>query len=140
LGIGNGGANPNSVWGGNQHATVVAGVSPKTGTCKNGDPAGHGICWFNPAAYVQTPAFQFGDAPRYFSNLRAPGYINTDLAIQKWFNIKESFRLQFRAEMFNVANHVNFTAPDPNIGDTTFGQVTNTQGARQVQLALKLYR
>jgi hypothetical protein len=140
LGIGNGGANPNSVWGGNQHATVVSGVDPKNGTCKNGDPAGHGICWFNPAAFVQTPAFQFGDAPRYFSNLRAPGYVNTDLAIQKWFNIKEDFRLQFRAEMFNVANHANFTAPDPNIGDTTFGQVTNTQGARQVQLALKLYR
>jgi hypothetical protein len=140
LGIGNGGANPNSVWGGNQHATVVSGVTPKSGSCQNGDPVGHGICWFNPAAFVQTPAFEFGDAPRYFSNLRAPGYVNTDLAIQKWFTFKEDFRLQFRAEMFNVANHANFTAPDPNIGDTTFGQVTNTQGARQVQLALKLYR
>jgi hypothetical protein len=140
LGIGNGGANPNSVWGGNQHATIVSGVDAKSGTCKNGDAVGHGICWFNPAAFVQTPAFQFGGAPRYFSNLRAPGYVNTDLAIQKWFNIKEDFRLQFRAEMFNFANHANFTAPDPNIGDTTFGQVTNTQGARQVQLALKLYR
>lgn len=62
--------------------------------------------------------------------------MNTDLAIQKWFTFKEDFRLRFRAEMFNVANHANFTAPDPNIGDTTFGQVTNTQGARQVQLAL----
>lgn len=140
LSIGNGGANPGSLWGGNQHATLVPGVSMKSGHCTDGQAVGSGTCWFNPTAFVQTPAFQFGDAPRYFSNLRAPGYVDTDLAIQKWFTFKEQYRLQFRAEMFNAFNRANFDAPDLGIGDGPFGQITNTQGARQVQLGLKLYR
>lgn len=140
LSISNGGANPASLWGGNQHSTLVPGVSEKSGTCKNGEAVGSKTCWFNPAAFVQTPAFQFGDAPRYFSNFRAPGYVDEDLGIQKWFNLTEKFRLQFTAQMFNAFNHTNFQSPDIGIGDAAFGQVTNTQGARQVQLSLKLTR
>jgi hypothetical protein len=140
LSISNGGANPSSLWGGNQHATLVPGGSEKSGTCKNGEDVGSKICWFNPAAFTQTPAFQFGDAPRYFSNLRAPGYVDEDLGIQKWFNLTEKFRLQFTGQMFNAFNHTNFQSPDIGIGDGTFGQVTSTQGARQVQLSLKLTR
>ena len=140
LSIGNGGANPGSLWGGNQHATLVPGVSEKSGACNNGQSVGGGTCWFNPAAFVQTPAFQFGDAPRYFSNLRAPGYVDEDLGIQKLFHLTEKFHLQFSAQMFNAFNHANFDSPDIGIGDSAFGQATNTQGARQVQLALKLTR
>lgn len=140
LSIGNGGANPSSVWGGNQHSTLVPNVSQKDGTCKNGEQVGHDVCMFNPAAFQQTPSFQFGDAPRYFPHLRAPGYNDTDLAIQKWFTIRENYRIQFRAEMFNFVNHPNFTSPDAGFGDKTFGQSSNTMGPRQVQLAIKIYR
>lgn len=140
LGIGNGGANGASVWGGNQHATIVPGVNPKSGTCPNGQSVGSGVCWFNGAAFTKTPAYQFGDAPRYFSNLRSPGYVDEDLGIQKWFNLTEKFRLQFTAQMFNAFNHANFQSPDTGIGDGTMGQVTATQGPRQVQLTLKLVR
>ena len=143
LGIGNGGANPASLWGGNQHATVASGVNWKSGGCTINNtlvPVGKQLCWFNASAPTQTPAYQFGNAPRYFSNLRSPGYVDEDLGIQKWFNITEGFRLQFRAEMFNAFNHTNFDSPDVGIGDGTFGRLTNTQGARQVQMALKLYR
>jgi hypothetical protein len=140
LSISNGGANPASLWGGNQHATVVSGVSLKQGKCNNGKVVGAQTCWFNPAAFVQTSAFQFGNAPRYFSNLRAPGYVDEDLGIQKAFHLTEKFRLQFTAQMFNAFNHANFDSPDIGLGDSTFGQTTNTQGARQVQLGLKLNR
>jgi hypothetical protein len=140
LGIGNGGANNNSLWGGNQHATVVPGGNPKSGTCPNGQSVGTKICWFNGTAFKKTPAFQFGDAPRYFSNLRAPGYVDWDLGIQKWFNITEGFKLEFRAEMFNAFNHTNFDSPDVGIGDGNMGQVSNTQGPRQMQLSLRLTR
>lgn len=140
LSIGNGGANPSSLWGGNQHATLVPNVGEKSGTCKNGEQVGHDVCWFNPSAFVQTPSFQFGNAPRYFPHLRAPGFNNTDLAIQKWFTIRENYRIQFRAEMFNFVNHPNFTSPDAGIGNPTFGQTTNTMGPRQVQLAIKIFR
>ncbi len=140
LGIGNGGANGNSVWGGNQHATVAPGANFKSGTCGNGQKVGTDVCWFNTSVFSKTPAYQFGNAPRYFSNLKAPGYNATDLAIQKWFLVGEQLRIQFRAEMFNFVNHANFDSPDVGIGDTNFGLVTGTQGARQVQFALKIYR
>jgi hypothetical protein len=144
LGIGNANANAASLWGGNQHANVVPGASFKSGMCGAGTsnpiPVGAKYCWFNPAAFTQAPAYTFGNAPRYFSNLRAPGYVDEDLGIQKWFHITEKFRLQFTAQMFNAFNHTNFDSPDPNIGDGTMGEASNTQGARQVQLSLKLVR
>ncbi len=140
LSIGNANANAASLWGGNQHANLVSGVSYKSGTCPNGQAVGSKICWFNPAAFTQAPAYTFGDAPRYFSNLRAPGYVDEDLGIQKWFNLTEKFRLQFTAQMFNAFNHTNFDSPDINLGDSTMGEISGTQGARQVQLSLKLTR
>jgi hypothetical protein len=49
-------------------------------------------------------------------------------------------RLQFRTEMFNAFNNVNFNNP----GNTTFGQpafgvITGTERARIMQFGLKLY-
>lgn len=140
LSISNGGSNPASLWGGNQHATLVAGQALKGGACNNGEQVGHDVCSFNPLAFSQTPAYQFGNAPRYFSNLRAPGYNNTDIAIQKWFRVGEQFRIQFQAQMFNFVNHANFDAPDIAWGDSNFGQSTNTQAPRQVQFALRITR
>ena len=73
--------------------------------------------WINAAAFSQPDAFTYGDAPRTFSNLRAPHYINWDTAIQKYWNFSDSMRLQFRFEMFNSLNHPSFFAPDQNLGD-----------------------
>lgn len=140
LSIGNANANVASLWGGNQHANIMPGVGFKSGTCPNGQAVGSKICWFNPAAFAQAPAYTFGNAPRYFSNLRAPGYVDEDLGIQKWFNLTEKFRLQFTAQMFNAFNHANFDSPDINLGDSTMGEIGGTQGARQVQLSLKITR
>jgi len=131
--------NSASLWGGNQHANLT-GAGFKTGTCGGGIPVGTKYCWFNPAAFAQAPAYTFGDAPRYFSNLRAPGYVDEDLGIQKWFNLTEKFRLQFTAQMFNAFNHTNFDSPDIGLGDSTMGEISNSQGSRQVQLSLKLTR
>ena len=120
-----------SLYGGNQHANVV------------GDPnniAHRGIHqWFNTAAFQQAAPYTFGDAPRYFSNLRAPGYDNWDLGIQKWFTISEEFRLQFRGEMFNAFNHANLYAPNTTVGAGSYGTITAANPPRDVQLALKLY-
>ena len=137
--------NSASLWGGNQHANLT-GAAFKTGTCgastSNAIAVGQKYCFFNPAAFSQAPAYTFGSAPRYFSNLRAPGYVDEDLGIQKWFHITEKFRMQFTGQMFNAFNHANFDSPDINLGDagTTMGEASNTQGPRQVQLSLKLVR
>jgi Carboxypeptidase regulatory-like domain len=134
--------NSGSVFGGNQHA-VLTGASFKSGNCggTNGVPAipvGSKYCFFNPAAFAPTPDFTFGNAPRYFSNLRAPGYVNQDLTIGKWFNLKERFRLQFAVQMFNAFNHANFDIPAASVGSPNMGLSSGTQGARQMQGVLKI--
>jgi hypothetical protein len=94
--------------------------------------------WFNTAAFVNAPAWSLGDAPRYFSDLRSPGYRNFDLSIQKYFPIKESVRLQFRLDMFNAFNHTNFYSPNESIGPG-FGTINQAWTPRLMQAALKLY-
>ena len=95
--------------------------------------------WFNPAAFAQADKWTLGNAPRYFSDLRAPGYNNWDMSIQKYFPLHESVRLQFRLDMFNAFNHVNFYKPDTNFGSGTIGTLNAAWGPRQMQAALKLY-
>jgi hypothetical protein len=95
--------------------------------------------WFNTAAF-QDPAdpFAFGDAPRYISTLRAPGYQNWDLSLQKYFKFGEVARLQFRAEMYNAFNRANFYAPNQFSGaGAAFGTIGNAFPARDTQFGFK---
>jgi len=95
--------------------------------------------WINTSAFSDAPAGTYGNSPRFFSNLRAPGYQNFDLSIQKYWKFTEDMKLQFRGEMFNAFNRVNFYAPDQNHNDTNFGKITNTLAPRDVQLGVKFY-
>ena len=48
--------------------------------------------------------------------------------------------LQFRAEAFNVTNHVNLVLPVDDMNSPAFGQITEAQSPRIFQLALKIQR
>ena len=120
-----------TLYGGNQHANVVGDPNQVAHKGING--------WFNTSAFQQAAPYTFGDAPRYFSNLRAPGYDNWDIGIEKWFNQDGRIRTQFRGEMFNAFNHANFYAPDTTLGDLGFGTIRSSNPPRDVQLALKIY-
>jgi len=50
--------------------------------------------WFNTSAFAVAAPWSLGNAPRYFSDLRAPGYKNFDIGIQKSFPIEERYRFQ----------------------------------------------
>jgi hypothetical protein len=63
------------------------------------------------------------------------------MSVHKDFLVTETKRLQFRAEFINLFNHpiLNF-AGGPSvftIGSGDFGQISASQGERQIQLALK---
>jgi len=93
--------------------------------------------YFNLAAFaVPDPSQPFGNAGRNIG--RSDGIYQLDLAIDKSFPVfQESRRLQFRAEAFNILNKTNFQAAASNISKSTFGTITKTFPARQIQLALK---
>jgi hypothetical protein len=81
---------------------------------------------FNPTAFTNPPTnpatglpIRQGDVPRNF--LRGFGATQWDFAVHRDFPIRESLKLQFRAEMFNVLNHPNFGQPNGLIGTGGFG-------------------
>lgn len=43
--------------------------------------------------------------------------------MSRYFNITGRHRVELRFEFFNLANHVNFSAPDNYMSDATFGQI-----------------
>jgi Carboxypeptidase regulatory-like domain len=101
--------------------------------------------WFNPAAFAIPAPGTYGDAG--INSLRGPGFKDVDFSVFRTFSITERFKLQFRAEMFDLFNHPNFyfgNTPTSNLTLTNgaFNQITSTvngQGAnRDIQFALKL--
>jgi hypothetical protein len=98
--------------------------------------------YFDPRAFVLPEAGFFGNVGR--NTLIGPGYAGWDAALFKSFDVGR-FKLQFRAEAFNVLNHPNFGLPATTVFDSrgntpaSAGEITSTVGtSRQVQLGLKV--
>ena len=85
---------------------------------------------------------RFGTLGR--DTFRGPGYRNFDLALIKDTEVaqrsgREAIRLQFRAEVFNAFNLVNFGLPFNILRGSGFGTISRTAGnSRQIQLSMKL--
>jgi hypothetical protein len=91
--------------------------------------------WFNPAAFA-LPAFGTdGNLGR--NTLVGPRYDSLDVSLIKNNRIAESMSLQFRAEIFNSLNHVNFDLPSNLIDSAQAGQIYSAEPSRQIQLGLK---
>jgi hypothetical protein len=94
--------------------------------------------WFNPAAFV-APVDSFGNYKR--NSLRAPGFWNVDLGVQRNFLLGAGAQsLQIRVDAFNVFNHINWGNPAINASSrTTLGRITSMQGRpRQIQFGARL--
>ena len=83
-------------------------------------------------------AGQFGNESR--NTINGPAFGTLDAAAQKSIPLGESTKLLFRAEAFNVTNHVNFIPPINDINSPVFGQIVEAQSPRVLQFALKLQR
>ena len=95
--------------------------------------------WFDTAAFVFPPQYVQGNAGRNI--LTGPGIVSTDLSLQRNFRLpgRESARLEFRAEGFNVFNTPQLGQPGVTLGNATFGVISSTaRPSRQAQLGLKL--
>jgi hypothetical protein len=97
--------------------------------------------WFDTSVFSAMP--RFGNLGR--NVIIGPGFNNTDFAVIKNTNLGESWKLQFRAEFFDLFNHANFGRPGNVVGTPSFGRITSTRfptgesgSSRQIQFALKL--
>jgi hypothetical protein len=78
-----------------------------------------GVQWLDRSAFRLAPD-HIGTLGR--GAIAGPGFWNADAAVLKNFNLTERFRLQFRAEFYNVFNHANLSFPVTNHARPTFGQ------------------
>ena len=93
--------------------------------------------WFNTAAFQLADRGTFGNLGR--NTLTAPGINNWDFSLIKNTRISEGKNLQFRAEVFNIANHPQFASPNRDASSAQFGRIFSTAVfSRQIQLGLKL--
>jgi len=119
------------------------------------DPAAgnqSGLFWFNPLAYAPPADGTFGNSGR--SPFRQPGFYKWDITLSKNFQPANAVRVQFRVDLINAFNQVNW-ASDPvvtgldntcttsvttcQVATDRFGQLIAARAAREVQLGLKVY-
>jgi hypothetical protein len=120
------------------------------GPCAGVSPC---VTWINSKAFGLPATGTFGNAGK--GDLRGPGLVNFDMNFSKNIPITERFKLQIRAEFFNIFNHANFL--DPGSTSSTkgssslytagnsvsltaagFGTIRAAMDPRITQLALKL--
>jgi hypothetical protein len=100
--------------------------------------------YFNPNAFINPAAGTYGNLGR--DTLAGPGLRTVDFSATKRTVLTERMSLQFRAELFNIFNNVNFSAPNAVVFTSatttpasTAGVITATSStSRQIQFGLKL--
>ena len=107
-------------------------------------PIGNGLYgyrWFDPASYQEPSDGYFGTCS--VSSVYGPGEQNIDASASKIFPITEHQNIEFRAEFINALNHTILDAPNnggidiTNPDGGTIGQINTSEGARNIQFALK---
>ena len=94
----------------------------------------------NPSQMIPNPALigTFGNMGK--NSLHGPGFYAWNVGLFKNFLLTERWRVQFRAEFFNVFNRANFNNPNTSLNNlTNFGTITSAGDPRIGQLALKLF-
>ena len=98
--------------------------------------------WFNTSCFTVPGAYAIGDASSTDPKLRGPGINNFDFSLSKKTPITERFNLEFRGEIFNVMNRVQFALPNTSIttaANPQTGWITRQiNQPRLIQLALRL--
>jgi hypothetical protein len=143
----------------------IAGASPfASGACAAAGITTSCVDWLNPLAFepstvkVRDPnnpgkfitqnnsviLNTFGNVGK--GSFRLPGSFSWDMGLSKNFSFTERWRLQFRAEFFNVFNRANFMDDGASLTNfqklsskNSFGAIQQAADPRIGQLALKLF-
>src|SRR5215471_9697624 len=105
------------------------------------------IQYITKAAFANPAIGSFGNVGR--NALYGPGFGAVDFSVFKTTPIAEKVRAEFRVEIFNLFNRVNYANPNTTYSSSSFGQITSTRNAgsapglgfgepRNTQLGLRL--
>ena len=97
---------------------------------------GQRLQWFNTAAFALPAAGTFGNLGR--NVVPGPGQNNWDASVQKHFTLRENWKLQFRAEVYDAPNHLSWWGVGTTLGNSNFGQITSASDPRTLQLGLRM--
>ena len=99
--------------------------------------------WYDRSAFAPPSAGRFGTCGT--NSLRGPGLFNTNLGVNRNFRMSERFGLDFRADMFNIANTPHHSLGNTSVNVGTFMQAvgivnTGLEGIEQraVRFSLRL--
>jgi hypothetical protein len=102
--------------------------------------------WIDKASFAHTTPGTFGSMGR--GVLSGPGQFRLDGGLSRWINFTERWKMQIRADAYDLTNTPFFSNPNTDFNSQSFGLITGTVGsgvgvngissARSVQLALKI--
>jgi hypothetical protein len=120
------------VWA-NCYPNLVSGTDPNAAPSNGRNPGE----WFNIANVTKPSPLTQGNLG--LQTNYGPPTRNLDFSLFKQFVFTERFRMEFRAESYNIANTPQFSVPDNGLSDANFGKVTSTQtgSERHIQFALR---
>ena len=91
--------------------------------------------WLNPTSFARPATGQYGESG--VGAYRGPGSIRIDVGVTRKFQVRENHSVEFRAEAFNIPNHVNPGTPTTTLNSSQFGRILSASDPRIMQLALK---
>jgi Carboxypeptidase regulatory-like domain len=120
---------------------VLLGEPKGPGACQNVAPC---VDFLNPSSFALPAIGTFGNMGK--GSINGPDLTTWDMGFFKDIPLhSERYRLQFRAEFFNIFNRVNFNnlvfagSPTNAVGGGGFGQILGAGDPRIGQLALKVF-
>lgn len=97
---------------------------------------GQGSRYYDPNSFKAITDVRFGSTGRNI--LRNPGLWNTDLMINRTFQITERVSTAFRAEFYNLPNTSHFGGVNGDVSSSNFMRVLGSSGERQIRFGLRL--
>ena len=85
-------------------------------------------------AFARPANGEWGNAA---NSIQGPGDIAINMGLTRTFQVRENQTFEFRAEAFNLPNHLNPGNPNTSLNSQDFGKILSAGDPRIVQLALK---
>ena len=116
--------------------------SPSCALLNDGQFVSQSPCgYFNPAVYVRTPDYSFGNTPAIYPDVRNPGGFSTDGTVMKnfYFSKDHTRYLNIRVEAYNIFNHPNYGKLNADPSSIGFGGLDGKSGNRVMQIGARIF-